>query len=99
MRALIFIFVILSRAIPVAAQAPTGLPRVVVLGDSLAVSPTAQLNFTTELQARADAAGVRVRISNASTWGDTTADGAGRSGDREVSHRLRRRSRPARWRR
>jgi len=51
------------------------MPRVVVLGDSLAVSPTSQLNFTTELQARADAAGVRVRISNASTWGDTTADG------------------------
>ena len=51
------------------------MPRVVVLGDSLAVSPTSQLNFTTELQARADAAGVRVRVSNASTWGDTTADG------------------------
>jgi acyl-CoA thioesterase I len=50
-------------------------PRVVVLGDSLALSPTSQLNFTTELQARADAAGVRVRISNASAWGDTTADG------------------------
>jgi acyl-CoA thioesterase-1 len=51
------------------------MPRVVVLGDSLAVSPTSQLNFTTELQARADAAGVRVRIANASIWGDTTADG------------------------
>jgi acyl-CoA thioesterase-1 len=49
--------------------------RVVVLGDSLAVSPTSQLNFTSELQARADAAGLRLGISNASTWGDTTADG------------------------
>ena len=54
------------------------MPRVVVLGDSLAVSPSAQLNFTSELQARADAAGVRMRISNASTWGDTTADGVRR---------------------
>jgi acyl-CoA thioesterase-1 len=51
------------------------MPRVVVLGDSLAVSPASQLNFTTELQARADAAGVRARIANASSWGDTTADG------------------------
>jgi acyl-CoA thioesterase-1 len=51
------------------------VPRVVVLGDSLALSPTPQLNFTTELQARADAAGARARISNASAWGDTTADG------------------------
>lgn len=49
--------------------------RVVVLGDSLAVSPSPQLNFTSELQARANAAGVHLRISNASTWGDTTADG------------------------
>ena len=54
------------------------MPRVVVLGDSLAISPTSQLNFTTELQARADAAGIRVRIANASTWGDTTADGVRR---------------------
>ena len=54
---------------------PMNMPRVVVLGDSLAVSPTAQLNFPSELQARADAAGVRLRISNASAWGDTTADG------------------------
>ena len=46
-----------------------------MLGDSLAVSPTSQVNFTTELQARADAAGARIRISNASSWGDTTADG------------------------
>ena len=51
------------------------MPRVVVLGDSLAVSPTAELNFTSELQARADAAGMILQISNASTWGDTTADG------------------------
>ena len=54
------------------------MPRVVVLGDSLAVSPSSQVNFTSELQARADAAGLRLRISNASTWGDTTADGVRR---------------------
>jgi acyl-CoA thioesterase-1 len=51
------------------------MPRVVVIGDSLAVSPTNRLNFTSQLQARADAAGLRMRISNVSTWGDTTADG------------------------
>jgi acyl-CoA thioesterase-1 len=45
------------------------------------VSPSSQLNFTTELQARADAAGVRMRLSNASTWGDTTADGLRRLDD------------------
>ena len=54
---------------------PLHIPHVVVLGDSLALSPTSQLNFTTELQARADAAAVRARVSNASAWGDTTADG------------------------
>lgn len=51
------------------------IARAVVLGDSLALSPTSDLNFTTELQARAETAGLRVRISNASTWGDTTTDG------------------------
>jgi acyl-CoA thioesterase I len=54
---------------------PNPIPRVVVLGDSLALSPTSDLNFTTELQVRAETAGLRVRISNASTWGDTTTDG------------------------
>jgi acyl-CoA thioesterase-1 len=53
----------------------TPIPRAVVLGDSLALSPTPELNFTTELQARAEAAGLRLRISSASTWGDTTTDG------------------------
>ena len=53
----------------------TPIPRAVVLGDSLALSPTSELNFTTELQARAQSAGLRLRISNASTWGDTTTDG------------------------
>ena len=51
------------------------IPRAVVLGDSLALSPAPDLNFTTELQARAETAGLRVRISNVSTWGDTTSDG------------------------
>jgi acyl-CoA thioesterase-1 len=54
---------------------PDAIPSAVVLGDSLALSPTSELNFTTELQARAGSAGLRLRISNASTWGDTTADG------------------------
>ena len=53
----------------------TPIPRAVVLGDSLALSPTSELNFTTALQARAQSAGLRLRVSNASVWGDTTTDG------------------------
>jgi acyl-CoA thioesterase-1 len=54
------------------------LPRVVVLGDSLALSPTVDVNFATELQVRANAAGQPARVINVSAWGDTTADGARR---------------------
>ena len=49
--------------------------RVAVLGDSLALSPTRELNVASELELRAAAANLPVRLSNFSGWGDTTADG------------------------
>src|SRR5215213_8910376 len=48
--------------------------RIVVLGDSLAVSPSMAEAFPTQLQARIDRAGLNWRITNASVSGDTTAD-------------------------
>ena len=53
---------------------PTAV-RVAVLGDSLALSPTRELNVASELELRAAAAHLPVRVSNFSGWGDTTADG------------------------
>ena len=50
----------------------------VVLGDSLAVSPSNAENFPTALQQRLDAAGYRWRIVNAGVVGAVTADGVRR---------------------
>lgn len=52
--------------------------RIVVLGDSLAVSPSRTQNFTTELQARLDATRPGWTIVNAGVSGDTTSDGVQR---------------------
>jgi acyl-CoA thioesterase I len=52
--------------------------HVVVLGDSLAVSPSNTENFPTALQQRLDAAGYRWRIVNAGVVGAVTADGVRR---------------------
>ena len=61
---------------PAAPTGPGGAPRrIVVLGDSLAVSPNLALNFTTELQAKLNAAHRGWTIDNQSVSGDTTADG------------------------
>lgn len=49
--------------------------RVVVLGDSLAVSPSNLQSFPTHLQAHLNRAGMNAIVVNASGWGDTTADG------------------------
>ena len=49
--------------------------RVVVLGDSLAVSPSNQQSFPTHLQAHLNRAGMNALVVNSSGWGDTTADG------------------------
>ena len=66
-----------ASASPSASVAPQ---RIVVLGDSLAVSPSRSLNFTAELQARLQATRhPDWTIVNASYRGDTTTGGAGRS--------------------
>jgi len=49
--------------------------RIVVLGDSLAVSPNQSLNFATELQAKLNASRPGWTIDNQSISGDTTTDG------------------------
>jgi acyl-CoA thioesterase-1 len=52
--------------------------RVVVLGDSLAVSPSLDQSFPARLQARIAAAALRWTVANAGVSGDTTADGVRR---------------------
>ena len=47
----------------------------VVLGDSLAVSPSMAEAFPAQLQSRIDRAGLGWKIVNAGVSGDTTADG------------------------
>jgi len=49
--------------------------RVVVLGDSLAVSPSRDRSFPAQLNARAQAARVPAAIANAGVSGDTSEDG------------------------
>ena len=64
------------------ATTPSGVSsaprRIVVLGDSLAVSPNQSLNFTTELQSKLNAAHRGWTVDNQSITGDTTADGVRR---------------------
>src|SRR6187549_3993168 len=59
---------------------PSGAPavsprRLVVLGDSLAVYPSADKNFPANLKLRLARKPVPWTVTNASTSGDTTADG------------------------
>ena len=54
---------------------PTPIRRVVVLGDSLAVSPSIEESFPSQLQGRVDAQRLRWTVVNAGVNGDTTADG------------------------
>ena len=58
--------------------APAPARRIVVLGDSLAVSPTMEQSFPSRLQARIDREGLQWRVTNAAVWGDTTASGVTR---------------------
>jgi hypothetical protein len=58
--------------------------RIVVLGDSLAVSPTPSASFPAELQARLAKAYPGWTIVNASFRGDTTSGGVRRFGCRNV---------------
>jgi acyl-CoA thioesterase-1 len=66
------------------AVSPSRVPNnpilrdVVILGDSLAVSPSSSDNFAVELQRQVDAKGYRWRIVNASVGGATTGDGVSR---------------------
>jgi acyl-CoA thioesterase-1 len=55
--------------------------RIVVLGDSLAVSPSRSENFPTELQNRITDRSLRWTITNAGIGGHTTADGVRRLDD------------------
>jgi acyl-CoA thioesterase I len=67
---------------PTAPSSSTASPRrIVVLGDSLAVSPTRTQNFTTELQAKLNASHPGWTVDNQSISGDTTADGVRRAND------------------
>jgi acyl-CoA thioesterase-1 len=71
-----------SPAIP-SAPAPLPLPppaiqRVVVLGDSLAVSPSMEQSFPAVLQTRIAGLGLPWTVTNAGISGDTTADGLSR---------------------
>src|SRR6476469_1619174 len=56
----------------------TALRRIVILGDSLAVSPSSGTNFAAELQARLAQTHPGWTIVNASYRGDTTTGGARR---------------------
>jgi acyl-CoA thioesterase-1 len=49
--------------------------RIVVLGDSLAVSPSVDQSFPSQLQMRIVRQGLRWTVTNAAVSGDTTAEG------------------------
>jgi acyl-CoA thioesterase I len=63
-------------AAPAAPSSPESrVQRVVVLGDSLAVSPSSDRSFPAQLNARAQAARVPASVANAGVSGDTSGDG------------------------
>jgi acyl-CoA thioesterase I len=64
-----------SKDAPTSPSAGQIVARVVVLGDSLAVSPSNLQSFPTQLQAHLNRAGLKATVVNSSGWGDTTADG------------------------
>jgi acyl-CoA thioesterase-1 len=66
-------------ASPPATVAPPAVQRIVVLGDSLAVSPSPNESFPARLQSRLSAAALRWTVTNAGVSGDTTADGLQRA--------------------
>ena len=65
----------------VAASQTLGPRRIVVLGDSLAVSPSKSSAFPALLQERLDGANPGWTVSNEGVGGDTTADGLRRLDD------------------
>jgi acyl-CoA thioesterase-1 len=60
------------------ASPTAGASRIVVLGDSLALSPRAFLAFPVALQGRLASESLPWIVKNASGWGDTTAEGRAR---------------------
>ena len=64
-----------SPSAPTAASTSAIVRQVVVLGDSLAVTPSMSESFPAVLQTRVAAAGLRWTVTNAGVSGDTTADG------------------------
>jgi len=70
-----------SHSQPTAPTEGTAVPasRIVVLGDSLAVSPTRDESFPALLQARLTALGLNWTVTNAGIRGDTTTGGRRRA--------------------
>ena len=68
-----------SPSASVPAASPPAIQRIVVLGDSLAVSPSPDESFPARLQARISAAALRWAVTNAGVSGDTTEDGGRRA--------------------
>jgi acyl-CoA thioesterase-1 len=63
------------------AEAPAALRRIVVLGDSLSVSPSRSVNFPADLQTRLDSTVRGWTVHNAGVSGDTTTGGVRRLDD------------------
>jgi len=63
---------------PSPPASPAAVQRVVVLGDSLAVSPSVDQSFPARLQTRIAAAALRWAVTNAGVSGDTTSEGVRR---------------------
>src|SRR5256714_12608184 len=66
---------------PTPVPPPTAIRRLAVLGDSLAVSPSADQSFPALLQERISSQGLGWTVINASVSGDTTGDGLRREPD------------------
>jgi acyl-CoA thioesterase I len=66
-------------ASPPAAAPLKAVQRIVVLGDSLAVSPSLDQSFPARLQARISAAALQWAVTNAGVSGDTSEDGVRRA--------------------
>ena len=64
-----------SSSNPAAPSSSTVVRRVVVLGDSLAVTPTPADGFPAALQSRIAGGRLPWAVSNAGVYGDTTTDG------------------------
>jgi len=64
-----------SSSNPAAPSSSTVVRRVVVLGDSLAVTPTPADGFPAALQSRIAGGRLPWAVNNAGVYGDTTADG------------------------